>query len=203
VFEPDLVLLDEPLGALDKSLREQMQLELKRIHRELGVTMIYVTHDQSEAMAMSDRIAVFNRGRIEQVGAPTEVYFAPTSRFVASFVGDSNLLEGEMGGDGIVEVDGFGSVATGAHAVPAGEHVTHLLRPETIRIKTGAVAPSPISNSITVDELVNYGDHFLVVGRKGETELRLRVPSIEMPSLQRGQTCDVEWSPSRIHVIKS
>ena len=96
MFNPDVLLLDEPLGALDKNLREQMQVEIKRIHREVGITMIYVTHDQTEAMTMSDRIAVFSDGRIEQVGSPLEVYHRPVNRFVAEFVGDSNFLPGRV-----------------------------------------------------------------------------------------------------------
>src|SRR2546421_7121811 len=96
VFDPDVVLLDEPLGALDKNLREQMQVEIKRIHREVGITMIYVTHDQTEAMTMSDRVAVFHDGRIEQVGSPLDVYDRPANRFVGEFIGDSNFFAGRI-----------------------------------------------------------------------------------------------------------
>src|SRR5262249_20623744 len=91
VFNPGILLMDEPLGALDKKLREQMQLELKRIHRELSVTVIYVTHDQEEALTMSDRVALINDGRIEQLGRAEELYERPASRFVAEFIGESNL----------------------------------------------------------------------------------------------------------------
>src|SRR5258707_5263889 len=94
VFNPDVLLLDEPLGALDKNLREQMQVEIKRIHREVGITMIYVTHDQTEAMTMSDRIAVFSNGRIEQVGSPLDVYHRPVNRFVGEIICDSNFFAG-------------------------------------------------------------------------------------------------------------
>jgi len=202
VFQPDLVLLDEPLGALDKTLREQMQMELKRIHRELGVTMVYVTHDQTEAMAMSDRIAVFNRGRIEQIGTPSEVYFTPKTCFVASFVGDSNLFAGTTGADGLVEVDGFGTIATSAGHVQPGREVSVLVRPETIRISSERAEPSPLRNSITIEEMVNYGDSVLVLGRKAGQELRIRVPSMDMPELRRGDECGIEWAPTRIHVIE-
>ncbi len=92
VFEPRVVLMDEPLSALDKKLREEMQLEIRRLHRELGVTMVYVTHDQSEAMTLSDRVAVFNHGRIEQLASPQQLYDAPANPFVAGFVGDNNML---------------------------------------------------------------------------------------------------------------
>jgi putative spermidine/putrescine transport system ATP-binding protein len=202
VFQPDLVLLDEPLGALDKTLREQMQMELKRIHRELGVTMIYVTHDQTEAMAMSDRIAVFNRGRIEQIGTPSEVYFTPKTRFVASFVGDSNLFSGKTREDGLVDVDGFGTVATSARHISPGKDISVLVRPETVRLSSERAGASPLRNSITVEELVNYGDSVLVLGSKAGQELRIRVPSMDMPNLRRGDECGVEWTPTRIHVIE-
>ncbi|MGO4669815.1 ABC transporter ATP-binding protein [Bosea sp. 2YAB26] len=202
VFQPDLVLLDEPLGALDKTLREQMQMELKRIHRELGVTMVYVTHDQTEAMAMSDRIAVFNRGRIEQIGTPSEVYFTPKTRFVASFVGDSNLLSGKTRESGLVDVAGIGPIATSAEHVPPGKDVSILVRPETIRLSSERAELSPLRNSITIAEIVNYGDSVLVLGRKAGQELRIRVPSMEMPDLRRGDECDIEWAPTRIHVIE-
>jgi ABC-type Fe3+/spermidine/putrescine transport system ATPase subunit len=101
VFEPPVLLMDEPLGALDKQLRLEMQLELKHLQARLGVTVIYVTHDQEEALTLSDRIAVMNRGRIEQVGEPTELYETPATAFVAQFIGESNRLEGTIGtGDG-------------------------------------------------------------------------------------------------------
>ena len=93
VFNPDVLLLDEPLGALDRNLREQMQVEIKRIHREVGITTIYVTHDQTEAMTMSDRIAVFGEGKVRQIAPPKEIYNRPTSRFVGEFIGDSNFFE--------------------------------------------------------------------------------------------------------------
>jgi putative spermidine/putrescine transport system ATP-binding protein len=97
VYHPALLLMDEPLGALDKKLREQMQREIKRIHRERRTSILYVTHDQEEALTMSDRIAVFNKGRIEQIGTPEELYERPTTRFVADFLGETNFLPGRMG----------------------------------------------------------------------------------------------------------
>jgi putative spermidine/putrescine transport system ATP-binding protein len=96
VFEPTLLLMDEPLGALDKKLREQMQLEIKHLHKRLGVSIIYVTHDQDEALVMSDRIGVFNRGRLEQVGSAEQLYEQPTTRFVAEFIGESNIIRGTV-----------------------------------------------------------------------------------------------------------
>ncbi|MGF7055400.1 putative spermidine/putrescine transport system ATP-binding protein [Bosea sp. OAE752] len=199
VFEPDVVLLDEPLGALDKALREQMQIELKRIHRELGVTMVYVTHDQGEAMAMSDRIAVFNRGRIEQIGSPAEVYARPQTRFVASFIGDSNLIEGVIGRGGSVDLPGFGSIAVGRGDLAPGTPVDVLLRPETIRLSKEERSPEDIC--FTVDEIVNYGDSFLVIGKSAGQELRARVPGLDMPALARGERCVMRWSKERVHIV--
>lgn len=201
VFEPDLVVLDEPLGALDKSLREQMQVELKRIHRDVGVTMIYVTHDQTEAMAMSDRIAVFNRGRIEQIGTPGEIYFTPKTRFVAAFVGDSNLLGGKVQRDGVVEVASFGPVATGRVDLTEGSETCLLLRPETVRLRPGASAVTPTSNVMTIEETVHYGDSVLVLGRAGATDLRVRIPSVDVVDISRGIACGIEWTPRHVHVV--
>jgi putative spermidine/putrescine transport system ATP-binding protein len=116
VNRPRVLLLDEPLGALDLKLREEMQIELKGIQQQVGITFIYVTHDQEEALTMSDRLAVFNRGRIEQVGAPAEVYERPATAFVAGFVGTSNLLKGEV-----------------ARTI-VGEAGTFTVRPEKIRL---------------------------------------------------------------------
>ena len=124
VNRPRVLLLDEPLGALDLRLREEMQIELKQIQQQVGITFIYVTHDQGEALTMSDRLAVFNHGRIEQVGTPAEVYEKPQTRFVAAFVGTSNLLTGEVA----------------RHVV--GEEGTFTVRPEKIRMLEPEGAPA-------------------------------------------------------------
>src|SRR5205823_9858126 len=114
VFEPALVLMDEPLGALDKQLREQMQLEVRGLHQRLGVTMIYVTHDQHEALTMSDRIAVFHRGRVQQQGRPETIYEAPANAFVARFIGENNRFDGRLealsGDRCTVKIAGDGSI---------------------------------------------------------------------------------------------
>jgi putative spermidine/putrescine transport system ATP-binding protein len=133
VNEPEVLLLDEPLGALDAKLRQGMQLELKRIQREVGITFIYVTHDQEEALTMSDRLAVFNQGQIEQLGTPVEVYEQPASDFVAGFIGISNLLERD------------------------GRHIT--IRPEKVRLLTGGESPPAGSHAEQgrIDEVVYLG----------------------------------------------
>lgn len=143
VGRPRVLLLDEPLGALDLKLREQMQLELKALQREVGITFVFVTHDQEEALTMSDRVAVFHQGRLEQVGAPAEIYERPATAFVASFVGTSNLLRGETAR----RVLGTG----GAHSV----------RPEKIRVldeSADADEPGVVSAAGTVAEVIYRGD---------------------------------------------
>ncbi|QPC91080.1 ABC transporter ATP-binding protein [Mesorhizobium sp. INR15] len=135
VFDPPLLLMDEPLGALDKKLREWLQLEIKRIHRELGTTFVYVTHDQEEALVLSDRIAVFNRGRIEQVGTGRQLYDEPATLFVGRFVGDSTVLRGEARSDGTSTALRIAGVTVTAPTRITGEiSPVMLLRPEKLAI---------------------------------------------------------------------
>jgi len=201
VFDPDVVLLDEPLGALDKNLREQMQVEIKRIHRELGITMIYVTHDQTEAMTMSDRIAVFNNGRIEQIGSPLDVYNRPVSRFVAEFIGDSNILSGSIdpARSGTVELAGLGAVRVACADAPAGP-VDLLIRPERLRpLGNGAAADNVFD--MTVDEIINYGESVLAIGKTRGLPLRARLPGAPPETLRRGETIRLAWSAKDAHVL--
>ena len=163
VFDPDLVLMDEPLGALDKNLREEMQYEIKHIHETLGVSVVYVTHDQSEALTMSNRIAVFDDGIIQQVSTPDELYERPENAFVAQFIGENNRLMGTIkkvnGKACTVEVDGGGSVeALPVNIGAVGERATLSLRPErvTINPEDGSV-PNVFEG--TVEELIYLGDH--------------------------------------------
>ncbi|MCA0241785.1 MAG: ABC transporter ATP-binding protein [Proteobacteria bacterium] len=140
VYKPSIILMDEPLGALDKKLRDQMQLEIKRIHRELGTTIVYVTHDQEEAMTMSDRICLMEGGRIAQLGTPADLYFRPRSLFVADFLGESNLLEGRVatsGGDAVQVTLAAGGRPVGARsnghqAFAAGQPVRVMVRPQNL-----------------------------------------------------------------------
>jgi putative spermidine/putrescine transport system ATP-binding protein len=138
VYKPSIILMDEPLGALDKKLRDQMQLEIKQLASELGITVLYVTHDQEEALVLSDRICLMNQGGIEQLGAPDELYFRPRSVFAADFLGDSNLLDATVAeaGDTVALKDGSGlpvRVAERDGARP-GEEVTLMVRPENLRL---------------------------------------------------------------------
>jgi putative spermidine/putrescine transport system ATP-binding protein len=134
VFDPDLLLMDEPLGALDKNLREQMKLELKRIHAQLGVTVLYVTHDQEEALTMSDRVALMNDGVIAQLGTARDLYERPTTRFVAEFIGESNVIEGKLETPGaFVSANGM-RLVVGASGGAAGRRVILVLRPEKLAL---------------------------------------------------------------------
>jgi len=145
IFRPRVLLMDEPLSALDKQLREELQFEIKRLHRQLGITFIYVTHDQREALIMSDRIAVMREGRLEQLGTPTDLYDRPATRFVATFIGESNLLVGAVTAIGADRITvNIGSVAVsaisnGRHAI--GARATLSIRPEKIVIRESAVTP--------------------------------------------------------------
>ena len=148
VTHPTVLLLDEPLAALDAKLREEVQIELINLQKEVGITFVYVTHDQTEALALSHRIAVMNKGRVEQIDQPSKIYSFPTSRFVADFVGTCNLLEGPVtaSGDGVVSIDvvGLGPVraATGV-AAAAGKSGAIALRPEKIRIAASMPNAAP------------------------------------------------------------
>jgi putative spermidine/putrescine transport system ATP-binding protein len=140
VIEPRILLLDEPLSALDKKMREEMKYWIKNLQQELGITTIYVTHDQSEALTMSDRIAVMNKGSVEQVGSPEEIYERPASRFVTDFIGHSNILRGEVVGtdDGLVHVASLGYRVTAPARQPlaVGDEVHLAVRPENVRLGT-------------------------------------------------------------------
>ncbi len=165
VFEPGVVLMDEPLGALDKQLREQMQLDIRALHNRLGLTIVFVTHDQSEALTMSDRIAVFNKGRIEQIGAPREIYDEPRTRFVAEFIGETNLVEGAVerveGVNALVRLKGGGALtASSAGGLRAGQDVLLSIRPE--RIELDAAARGDNSLPTRVADSVYQGDHLRI-----------------------------------------
>ena len=162
VFEPDLVLMDEPLGALDKNLREQMQYEIKHIHGNLGMTVVYVTHDQTEALTMSDRIAVFNNGIIQQLAPPNELYEKPENAFVAEFIGENNRLKGTIketkGSSCLVMVEDNLIGATNVHEKAKGSSVTLSLRPERIILNPKVGTEMNIFEA-EVLELIYLGDH--------------------------------------------
>nr|WP_245215976.1 ABC transporter ATP-binding protein [Pararoseomonas baculiformis] len=201
VFDPALLLLDEPLGALDKNLRENLQIEIKRIQRSLGVTTIFVTHDQSEAMAMSDRIVVFEGGRIQQAGTPLQVYDRPVNEFVARFVGDSNLLPLHLTdpASGLGEIAGIGPVRLPPQpARQPGERATLLLRPEVL-----GLAQPGASNTcrMRVETVVHFGDSALLIGDAGGTALRARLPGQAAQGISERAEIALSWNPAAGHLI--
>jgi putative spermidine/putrescine transport system ATP-binding protein len=198
VFEPDLVLMDEPLGALDKQLREHMQYEIKHLHDRLGITVVYVTHDQSEALTMSDRVAVFNDGIIQQLADPPTLYERPENAFVAQFIGENNQLYGKVtridGARANVALSGGGEV--GALAVQAGsvgEQTMLSIRPE--RVIVGA---TPAQNALPgkVLELIYLGDHIRCrMSVAGHDDFIVKVPnSTAHPVLKVGEETFIGWN---------
>jgi putative spermidine/putrescine transport system ATP-binding protein len=165
VYQPALILMDEPLGALDKKLREQMQIEIKRLHRDTGATILYVTHDQEEALALSDRICLMNQARIEQIGRPQQIYQRPVSAFAADFIGTSNILHGTV-------IDGALRTADGTFALPddvpsdlrSGEPMALVVRPEHMRLGNDADCQA-------------RGEVIEAVYAGAETRLIIRLPS--------------------------
>lgn len=182
VFDPDLVLMDEPLGALDKNLREEMQYEIKHIHESLGVSVVYVTHDQSEALTMSNRIAVFNDGTVQQLSTPDDLYERPENAFVAQFIGENNRLMGtvkEFNGESCtVEVDEGGTVvAKPVNIAGKGERTTLSLRPERVTINPPEGSVPNVFEG-TVEELIYLGDHIRTrVNVCGHDDFIVKVPN--------------------------
>ncbi|WP_273792764.1 ABC transporter ATP-binding protein [Brucella anthropi] len=165
VFEPGVVLMDEPLGALDKQLREQMQLDIRELHGRLGLTIVFVTHDQSEALTMSDRIAVFNKGKIEQIGTPRAIYDEPQTRFVAEFIGETNLAEGTVervaGTSAIIRLkDGGTLTASSKGTLVTGQKVLLSIRPERIELVSESCADNLLKTCVT--DSVYQGDHLRI-----------------------------------------
>ena len=164
VFEPEVILMDEPLGALDKQLREEMQLEIRELHRRLGLTIVFVTHDQAEALTMSDRIAVFDRGRISQIGPGAEIYDHPQNRFVAQFIGETNLLEVSAvapaaNGDLLLTMPGGGVIRAKAPPHPVRAPAVVSIRPERVKLEDLGAAPPDESLEAVVEDVVYQGDH--------------------------------------------
>lgn len=201
VFEPRLLLMDEPLGALDRNLRDHMKSEIKRIQRTLGVTVIYVTHDQDEALAMSDRVAVMRGGRFVQVADPVTLYRNPTASFVAKFVGDSNLLDGEVAEAGNrVRLHSGMWLDADAKGVPAGTPVHVLLRPEKLRISTESASKA---NSLTgtVAEATFLGESTAYAVETDGARILVRYQDRDAPSFAVGQEVIVGWEPKDALVI--
>jgi putative spermidine/putrescine transport system ATP-binding protein len=196
VFEPRAVLMDEPLGALDKSLREQLQYEIKRIHRELGVTIIYVTHDQGEALTMSDRIAVFNKGRVEQCGAPGELYDRPSNLFVAGFVGENNFLDARIVAqeDGTVSAESAAGPMLASRPGPLNGVCRIAVRPERVVIDPPARAGMTHLEGV-VTERYFAGDHVrLIVTLKSGEEVAVKASWLDASTLPHpGSPTAIGW----------
>ena len=192
VNEPKILLLDEPLGALDAKIRKQMQIELKKIQREVGITFIYVTHDQEEALSMSDTVVVMNNGEIQQIGSPTDIYNEPENRFVAGFIGESNIIEGIMIRDYLVQFDGFEFECVDK-GFEDNEEIEVVLRPEDLDI----VEPSQAKISGVVRNVTFKGVHYEILV---ETELRTyKVQTTDYAEV--GRQVGLKFGPEDIHVM--
>jgi spermidine/putrescine transport system ATP-binding protein len=207
VNRPRVLLLDEPMGALDAKLRKQMQVELKRIQAEVGITFLYVTHDQEEAMAMSDRLAVMNFGRIEQVGPPQEVYDHPATEFVAGFLGASNLLPGRVTdpAHGEIALDGGGTVHVSPARIPAGaDRVKVGVRPEKLRLERSKAAAgdglNALETRVQVATYLGVSYQYNLEGPSGAT-LIAYMQNIDSDPPGPGSAVRVVWRPEHSFVI--
>ena len=199
VNEPQVLLLDEPLGALDLKLRKQMQLFLKQLQHEVGITFIHVTHDQEEAMTMADTIAVMNNGHIEQLGSPDDLYEHPRTAFVAGFLGVSNLLQGTAVGDGLVRVDGAelrvprSALAGRSGAVAVG------IRPEKIRLADGG--ENRLTGTIKERAYIGVSTLYIVDTAPGRVMVYVQNADPGVSSLAEGDTATLSWSPEATFVV--
>ncbi|WP_439123782.1 ABC transporter ATP-binding protein [Marivita sp.] len=202
VFEPELVLMDEPLGALDKQLREKMQFEITDLAHKLGITVVYVTHDQTEALTMSDRVAVFDDGRIQQLAPPDELYEAPQNSFVAQFIGENNTLEGvirEIKGDTcVVQLDDGGLIdAKPVNVTKVGERTRVSIRPERVEINKDRLQEGAHTLKAEVLEFIYMGDIFrtrLSVAGNDEFVIKTR-NAPDQVRLEPGTQIDIGWLP--------
>ncbi len=210
VFDPQLVLMDEPLGALDKQLREHMQIELKALHQRLGVTFVYVTHDQGEALTMSDRVAVFNDGEIQMIDAVERLYEEPSNRFVAGFIGDSTVLQGTAGATDalgrreLILADGKHLLGVDVNGVPAGQPLTASIRPERIEASPVALAggaDTPNVLQATVIDVLYFGDHLrLRCALPGQPEATVKLPLSGNWHPQPGQMVWLRMAPQYLRL---
>ncbi|HEV2547113.1 MAG TPA: ABC transporter ATP-binding protein [Stellaceae bacterium] len=206
VFSPQLLLLDEPFGALDRKLREAMQLEVRRLQQRLGLTTIFITHDQEEALVISDRVAVMRGGAIEQAGRPPEIYERPANSFVAEFVGESNLLLGSVATrrDGYVEIAiGDGTEILAAGDEPAGTRVAVLVRPERLRASDAAEGTANLFRGRVLESVYVGNSHKHRIRLDGGRELLLRTPVLagqRAPAV--GESIAVRFAPEDAHLFR-
>ncbi|KMM78552.1 ABC transporter ATP-binding protein [Pseudomonas deceptionensis] len=207
VFEPQLVLMDEPLGALDKQLREHMQMEIKHLHQRLGVTVVYVTHDQGEALTMSDRVAVFHQGEIQQIAPPRMLYEEPKNTFVANFIGENNRLNGRLhsqdGDRCVVELSRGEKVqALAVNVGRTGDPVTLSIRPERISLN-GFSEACANRFSGRVEEFIYLGDHVRVrMEVCGKNDFFVKQPIAELdPTLAVGDVVPLGWQVEHVRAL--
>ena len=206
VFDPQLVLMDEPLGALDKQLREHMQIELKALHRQLGLTFIYVTHDQSEALTMSDRVAVFSDGAIQQIEGVSQLYETPVNRFVAGFVGDNTVFNGLVShaSDGQCSIQlACGTVLTGLNVNGAKQanQVQACIRPERIVVHLADAKPAHNNLAAKVTDVIYFGDHLrLRCTLPDQEDATVKIPLSSNAIPQTGQTVWLHLPPEHLRI---
>jgi spermidine/putrescine ABC transporter ATP-binding subunit len=208
VSHPRLLLMDEPLGALDKKLREQMQVEIKRIHRSVGTTVVYVTHDQTEALTMSDLVVVMHQARVAQAGTPRELYESPADLFVADFLGDSNLLAAKIiqasGDDYAVELVSGAIIRArrGAFAAPQGSRVVVLIRPEDMSVAATMECSGghDVLKGI-VKDISYHGDAFRLDVALGDEVLKVKVARERGAGVERGQQISLTWKGGAAKVL--
>ncbi len=191
VNEPEILLLDEPLGALDLKMRKEMQLELKEMHRELGITFIYVTHDQEEALTMSDKIVVMSEGKMQQIGTPEDIYNEPINAFVADFIGESNIFNGIMTGE--LKARFCGGEFVCVDDVKEGTHITAVVRPEDVIL----TAPEKGIIRGNVTSVIFKGIHYEITVESGKNEIVAQSVNSAVP----GERVGVYVEPDNIHIM--
>ncbi|MDX5626975.1 MULTISPECIES: ABC transporter ATP-binding protein [unclassified Brenneria] len=208
VFEPKLVLMDEPLGALDKQLREHMQLEIKELHESLALTVVYVTHDQSEAMTMSNRVAVFNDGVIQQMDSPSDIYEKPENAFVAQFIGENNtLIATQSGSDGnfyrATLDDGTQLQALKVRPSSPGKKITLCIRPERIRINADNPGAGAQQVKARIQQFIYLGDHVRMMTEvAGQPQFMVKLPASEIqPHWKAGSEVTLSWHPEHLRAL--
>ncbi|MDO5413205.1 MAG: ABC transporter ATP-binding protein [bacterium] len=200
VIEPSVLLFDEPLSNLDAKLRVSMRTEIRRIQQEVGITAVYVTHDQSEAMALSDNIIIMNKGVVAQMGTPQEVYYHPSNEFVADFIGEANFLRGSLcareGDMAVLEIEGSRVKVLGRPGMEQGRDYTLVLRPESASLAEEGVLPCRVELSCFMGSYQNY--HV----RVGDTLVKLTDPNPKNKRVyQVGESCCLDFAPDAVHIL--
>jgi spermidine/putrescine transport system ATP-binding protein/putrescine transport system ATP-binding protein len=207
ILRPKVLLLDEPLGALDKKLREEMQIELRQLQRQVGITFVFVTHDQEEALSMSDRIAVMHKGKVAQIAGPKDLYESPNSVLVASFIGNINLIDATVknvsGGMATLDAQGLGTVAAPANGAAAGAKVTVAVRPEKLEVfsskpASGAFVQAKMGPAAYLGDRSHY--QVMIEGRKTPISVAAQNYSRTEERFEAGQTVFLTWAPESLLV---